>query len=65
MDTRQFVDLVGAGQASEARDALAELLAAQAYSSLEAKKQEIASTLFNGKVAEPESVESTEETPAE
>lgn len=59
MDARQFIDLVGAGQAAEARDALSELLAAQAYASLEAKKQEIATTLFNGKVEEP--VETKEE----
>lgn len=53
MDARQFIDLVGAGQSAEAKDALSELLAAKAFDSLEAKKQEVATTLFNGKVEEP------------
>jgi hypothetical protein len=62
MDARQFIDLIGAGQSAEAKDALEELLSQTAFGALEAKKQEIATTLFNGKVEEPENTEvSTEE----
>lgn len=53
MDARQFIDLVGAGQAAEARDALEELLSSAAFEKLEAKKQEMASTIFGGKEEEP------------
>jgi hypothetical protein len=60
MDARQFIDLVGAGQSAEARDALEELLSSAAFEKLEAKKQEMASTIFTGKEEEP-NVESQEE----
>lgn len=53
MDARQFIDLVGAGQSAEARDALEELLSSTAFERLEARKQEMASTLFTGKEEEP------------
>ncbi len=53
MDARQFVDLVGAGQSSEAKDALEELLSSTAFEKLEAKKQEMASTIFTGKEEQP------------
>lgn len=49
MDARQFIDLVGAGQSAEARDALEELLSSTAFEKLEAKKQEMAATIFTGK----------------
>ncbi len=49
MDARQFIDLVGAGQSAEARDALEELLSSSAFEKLEAKKQEMAATIFTGK----------------
>ena len=60
MDARQFIDLVGAGQSAEAKDALEELLSSTAFEKLEAKKQEMASTIFTGKEEEPV-VEPTEE----
>jgi hypothetical protein len=53
MDARQFIDLVGAGQSSEAKDALEELLSSTAFEKLEAKKQEMASTIFTGKEEQP------------
>jgi hypothetical protein len=66
MDARQVIDMLGAGQNSEAKSALEELLSAKAFDALEAKKQDVASTLFNGRTEEqPESedhVESEEET---
>jgi len=49
MDARQFLDMLAAGQSSEAKDAFAELLSTRAMEALEAKKQEVASTLFNGR----------------
>lgn len=67
MDARQVIDMLGAGQNSEAKSALEELLSAKAFDALEAKKQEVASTLFNGKTEEQpeEQVESEEETQGE
>ena len=57
MDTRQFIDLLGAGQSSEAKSALEDLISARAFEALEAKKQEIGSTLFNGREQELETQE--------
>ena len=57
---RNFIDLVGQGNNSAAKDALDELLSARAFEALEAKKQEIGATMF----ASQEEI-STEETPAE
>ena len=59
MDARQFLDMLAAGQSAEAKDAFAELLSTKAMEALEAKKQEVASTIFNGK--EEDSTENTEE----
>jgi hypothetical protein len=53
MDARQFIDLVGAGQSAEAKNALEELLSSTAFEKLEAKKQEMASTIFTGREEEP------------
>jgi hypothetical protein len=61
MDARQIIDMLGAGQSAEAKDGISELLSTKALEALDAKKQEIGSTLFNGKVEEP----AAEETPAE
>lgn len=68
MDARQFLDMLAAGQSAEAKDAFAELLSTKAMEALEAKKQEVASTLFNGKeedstenIEEPETTTETEQ----
>jgi hypothetical protein len=61
MDARQFLDMLAAGQSAEAKDALEELLSTRALEALEAKKQEVASTLFNGREEEPEQEAETEE----
>lgn len=60
MDARQFIDLVGAGQSAEAKDALEELLSSTAFEKLEAKKQEMASTIFTGKEEQPAEENSSE-----
>jgi hypothetical protein len=66
MDARQVIDMLGAGQNAEAKDALEELLSARAFDALEAKKQDVASALFNGRTEEQpefeEQIESEEET---
>lgn len=49
---RQFVDLVGQGNNSEAKDVLDGMLSARAFEALETKKQELASTLFTGSESE-------------
>jgi len=54
---RQFIDLVAAGENAQAKEAISELLSARAFETLEAKKQEMASTLFNGKPAEEQVTE--------
>jgi hypothetical protein len=60
---RNFIDLVGQGNNVEAKAALDELLSARAFEALDAKKQEIGSTLFGGQpetVEEPATEEPTE-----
>jgi len=57
MDTRQFIDLLGAGEGAEAKTALEELISAKAFEALDAKKQEIGSILFNGREQEVETQE--------
>ena len=61
MDARQFLDMLAAGQSAEAKDAFAELLSTKAMEALESKKQEVASTLFNGKEEESEQSENNTE----
>lgn len=50
---RNFIDLVGAGQNSEAKDALEEILSAKAFDSLDGRKKDIANSLYAGE--QPES----------
>ena len=47
-EVRNFIDLVAAGNNAEAKEALSELLSARAFESLDDKKKELASSLFNG-----------------
>lgn len=60
---RNFIDLVGQGNNVAAKDALDELLSARAFEALDAKKQEIGSTLFGGQ--EQSATEEPTETPTE
>jgi len=46
MTTTTFIDQLAAGQAAEAKETLADLLSAKAFEALDAKKQDMASTLF-------------------
>ena len=60
METSQFIDQLSAGNASEAKDTLNNLLSARAFESLDAKKIELARNIFNGSQVE-ESQEEEEE----
>ena len=66
MDTQTFINQVAAGDAVGAKDLLNDLLSAKAFEALDAKKIEMAQSVFTGKeeVAEPE-VQETEEIAAE
>lgn len=63
MDTQSFIDRVAAGNAVGAKDLLNDLLSAKAFEALDAKKVELAQTIFNGE-AEVE-VQDTADTPIE
>ena len=60
METSQFIDQLSAGNASEAKDTLNNLLSARAFESLDAKKIELAKSMFTGKEDSVE-VQDTEE----
>jgi len=65
MDARNFIDLVGANQNSNAVDALTELLASKAFDALENKKKEMATSLFNGVEIEQDEQEDLTDTEIE
>jgi hypothetical protein len=58
MDVSKFIDSVASGNASEAKEALNDLLSARAFESLDAKKIEIAQSLFGGEVETQDTEES-------
>ena len=47
METSQFIDQLSAGNASEAKETLNNLLSARAFESLDAKKMELAKSIFD------------------
>ena len=49
MDVSKFIDSVATGHAVEAKDVLNDLLSARAFESLDARKTELAQSLFTGK----------------
>ena len=51
MSTSTFIDQLAAGQSSEAKETLADLLYARAFEALDARKQELGATLFGNQVA--------------
>jgi hypothetical protein len=63
MSTNNFIDQLASGQASEAKDTLADMLSARAFEALDARKQDLAATLFGGENTEAES--ETEQTETE
>jgi len=61
METSQFIDQLSAGNAAEAKETLNNLLSTRAFESLDAKKVELAKSIFTGK-EETVEVQDTEET---
>lgn len=62
MDTQTFINQVAAGDAVNAQELLNDLLSNKAFEALDAKKIEMAQTVFNGEVKEQEpEVQDTEE----
>lgn len=66
MDTQTFIDKVATGDAVGAQAILNDLLSSRAFEALDAKKVELAQTIFNGQ-SEEETVEvqDTADTPVE
>ena len=60
METSQFIDQLSAGDSAEAKETLNNLLSTKAFESLEAKKVELAKSIFTGKEESVE-VQDTEE----
>jgi hypothetical protein len=59
---RNFIDLVAQGNNADAKSSLDELISARAFDALEAKKQQIATSLFADKSEEPVAAETEVET---
>lgn len=64
MTTETFINQLASGQAADAKETLADLLSARAFEALDARKQELASALFNGQENTVE-VQDTADTPIE
>ena len=70
MTTETFINQLASGQAADAKETLADLLSARAFEALDARKQELAASLFNGQTEEPAiedtvEVQDTADTPIE
>ena len=63
MDTQTFINQAAAGDAVGAKDLLNDLLAAKAFEALDARKIEMAQSLFGGK--KEVEVQNTADTPIE
>ena len=64
MDIGQFLNNVAAGNANDAKENINDILSAKAFEALDAKKIELAKTIFTGKEESVE-VQDTEETETE
>jgi len=69
MDTQNFIDKVATGDAVGAQQILNDLLSARAFEALDAKKVELAQTIFNGEAEQQDElnveVQDTADTPIE
>ena len=63
MDAKTFIDKVASGEASEAKDLINDLLSSRAFEALDAKKIEIAQSLYSD--GEDIEVQNTADTPVE
>ena len=52
MSSSTFIEQLAAGHAADAKETLSNLLSARAFEALDARKQELAATLFGGQVEE-------------
>ena len=59
-DVVDFVNQIAAAQSADAKETLNNILSQKAMDALDGKKQEIASSLFNGVEAQPEDEEDVE-----
>ena len=64
MTAETFINQLASGQAADAKETLADLLSARAFEALDARKQELATALFNGQEDTVE-VQDTADTPIE
>jgi hypothetical protein len=66
MTAETFINQLASGQAADAKETLADLLSARAFEALDARKQELATSLFGGQQEQPEvEVQDTADTPIE
>jgi hypothetical protein len=63
MDAKTFIDKVASGDANDAKDLINDLLSSRAFEALDAKKIEIAQSLYND--GEDVEVQNTADTPVE
>jgi hypothetical protein len=63
MDTKTFIDRVASGDANEAKELINDILSSRAFEALDAKKVEIAQSLYND--GEDIEVQDTADTPVE
>jgi hypothetical protein len=61
MDVRQFIDNALTANAVDSKEVLNNLLSARAFESLEARKIELAQTLFGGEEQETQETEESSE----
>jgi hypothetical protein len=54
MDTRQFIDLLAAGENAAAKETLENALSSKAFEALDDYKKQIASGIFGGEFTEEE-----------
>jgi ClpP class serine protease len=57
MNTQDFIDRVAEGKASDAKEALKDILSARAFGALDARKEHLASNLFGGQQEEESTAE--------
>jgi hypothetical protein len=65
MDTQNFINQVATGDASAAKEALNDLLSSRAFDMLDAKKIELAQSLYSGEENLDVEVQDTADTPVE
>ena len=65
MDTQNFINQVATGNAADAKELLNDLLSSRAFDMLDAKKIELAQTLFSGEENLDVEVQDTADTPVE